>query len=302
MHETDDVRTTVMRVLMLGEELHDLEKSIRKGLRTGRLKNLEGKSGAVATTYLRAGFSCRRLPPLPAGRSNAYQTVFEEHLIRLQRAGVLTVVSEPRVITRKDGSTVVWVVQKEVDPELHLQSWLSERDPDDAAVTHVWDRILTQTFAAVRDGLGLDARLYNWVVPRRDPQYLGSAVPLLRSAAGREELDLDITFGRAPRWLRGILGSLVLERMRTPYYSPRGVVLDLLADVDRRDLSHHAAPLLRVVNGRLGRLGSAPITEREVVGRRRAAEAVDMLLGAISTLDVTVRKFRRRPPRFLPGP
>ncbi|MEO2005946.1 MAG: hypothetical protein ABGY41_17825, partial [Candidatus Poribacteria bacterium] len=134
------------------------------------------------------------------------------------------------------------------------------------------------------------------------PAPVGSAVPLLRSAAGREELDLDITFGRAPRWLRGILGSLVLERMRAPYYSPRGVVLDLLADVDRRDLSHHVAPLLRVINGRLGRLGSAPITEREVVGRRRAAEAVDMLLGAISTLDVTVRKFRRRPPRFLPGP
>lgn len=254
MHETDDVRTTVMRVLMLGEELHDLEKSIRKGLRTGRFKDLEGKRGAVATTYLRAGFSCRRLPPLPAGRSNAYQTVFEAHLIRLQRAGVLTVVSEPRIITRKDGSTVVWVVQKEVAPELHLQSWLSDRDPDDAAVTHVWDRILTLTFGAVRDGLGLDARLYNWVVPRRDPQYLGSAVPLLRSAAGREEL------------------------------------------------KHHVAPLLRVANGRLGRLGSAPITEREVVGRRRAAEAVDMLLGAISTLDVTVRKFRRRPPRFLPGP
>ncbi len=300
MHETEDVRTAVMRVPMLGDELHLLEKRVRTALRKRRTKKLGGVPGPVVTTYRHEGFTCRRLPPLPPGRSHAYETLFEEHLIRLSKAGVVAVVAEPRVIPRKDGSVVVYVVQKAVPEEMQGAVWLAARAPGDAAVTHVWDRILTLVFAAVRDGLGLDPRIHNWVVPRRDPQYLGAAVPLLRSSAGREELDLDIAFGRAPTWLRGLLGRFVLERLRAPYYTPRTAILDLLADLQRRDLSPFVEPLLLMTNGRLGRQGLPAIKEKEIAARRRNAEAADMLMNGVASLDVALRRFRRRPPRFLP--
>ncbi|GEM_PF-3519724 len=289
-----------MRVPMLGEELHLLEKRVRTALRKGRTKKLKGAPGHVATTYEHQGFTCLRLPPLPPGRSHAYESLFEEHLIRLQKAGVVAVVAEPRIIPRKDGSVVIYVVQKAVAPELYLGAWLAERAPSDPDVTRVWDRILTLVFGGVRDGLGIDARLHNWVVPRRDPQYLGAAVPLLRSAAGREELDLDIAFGRAPTWLRGLLGRLVLERLRAPYYAPRSVIVDLLADLDRRGREQHVEPLLLMTNGRLGRQGLPAIVAKEIAGRKRNAEAADMLMHGVAKLDVALRRFRRRAPRFLP--
>jgi hypothetical protein len=80
------------------------------------------------------------------------------------------------------------------------------------------------------------------------------------------------------------------------------VALDLIADLSRLELHEHVQPLMLMTNGRLGRLGVSAITAKEIQGRRRTAVGVDLLFDGLAQLDTSLRRFRRRDPRFLPAP
>jgi hypothetical protein len=176
---------------------------------------------------------------------------------------------------------------------------LMAREPE-ARGRELAETVVGLALAYVSPARGLDAQLSNWAVADDRLVYLDVTTPLLRDEAGRERLDVDVFLASLPWALRAVVKRFVLRGILDAYYSPRGVVRDLLANLVKEGLGDRLPGLVDAVARRV----DPPLTLDEV--RRHYAQDARTwhLLQRLRLLDrAWQRRVRRRPyPFLLPGP
>lgn len=245
------------------------------------------------------GVACKRLPPFPSIRAfEAYRSCFEAQLEAFEAHGIPVLATELHRVADGGPGPIAYCVQPLVDERALVPARLVH-DPGPRGTQQV-ETILDLALRYVTPERGVDAQAANWAVVDEELVYLDVSTPFLRDAAGGELLDADIFLASLPWALRGVVKRFLLRRILDPYYSPRGVVLDVLANLIKEGLEERLAQWVPVAAGRLGQ----PLDVDQV--RRHYVEDARMwqLLQKLRQLDRSWQwHVRRRPyPFLLPGP
>lgn len=228
---------------LLAEDLQELERAVQHAFRTGDAGGLDVLGFGEMSSTIRwrsAGttFACKRLPAFGDERSlERYASCFETYLARLRESGIVVA---PSTLQRLDGSEVAaYCVQPAFEPEVLLPRVLGRSDERRAlALLARVQELIGQT---VSPRLGLDGQASNWVVHESDGEprliYLDVTTPMLRDEAGKDQLDTELFLAAAPAPTRGLLRRFLLQEILDKYHSPRGVLIDLVANLYKEGLA-----------------------------------------------------------------
>jgi hypothetical protein len=256
-------------------------------------------SSVLALRSGETGAACKRLPPFPSeGAFEAYRSCFEAQLGAFEACGIPVLATELHRVARPGAGPMAYCVQPLVEEESLMPHRLA-RHPGDSG-RELLERVLDLALGYVSPTRGFDAQLSNWAVVAGGLVYLDVSTPLLRDKEGRERLEVDVFLASLPWALRGLVRRFMLRGILDAYYSPRGVVVDLLGNLIKEGLGERLPELVPVAARRLG----DPVSVEEV-RRHYARDARSWrLLQRLRRLDrVWQRSVRRRPyPFLLPGP
>ncbi len=235
-------------------------------------------------------FACKRLPPVTdRARLERYRALFEEYVARLEAGGVRVLDTTFELLTRPDGRHVGWCVQPILPVETLGPRWL--RAADLAVGARFLGAVCARIAAWVGGVVGLDGQLSNWARVGEEPVYLDLTTPLLRDGAGREQIDLGLLLSALPALVRWPVRRFLARRLLDHYYSPRAVLLDLLANLQKERLDRWLEPGLALANERLAARGAPPLSEGEV---RRYYREDARTWGLLLTLRRIDRWWQRR--------
>ena len=284
--------------------LEALESRVVLALESGDASPLEvlGYGEISCVLALRFGGSavaCKRLPPFADERAlGAYCSCFAAQVEAFERGGIPVLATTLHRVESPGDRPVAYCVQPLVDRDALVPAIVA-REPG-ARTRELAESIIDIALAYVSPARGLDAQLSNWAVVDGQLVYLDVTTPLLRDEAGRERLDIDVFLASLPWALRVVVKRLVLKGILDAYYSPRGVIRDLLANLVKEGLGDRLAGLVAAVGGRV----DPPLSLDEV--RRHYAEDARTwrLLQHLRRADrAWQRRVRRRQyPFLLPGP
>ena len=250
--------------MLAGQDLVALDAAMTHAFATGDVSGLEvlgyGEISAVVSWASDGrSWACKRLPPFPgATDADRYAALFGEYLATLQARGVTVVPSTLQRVARDDGTVVVYCVQPLLPPA-QLAVKVLEHSSDAQART-LFETILARIVAAVSPQVGMDGQLSNWVVRGDDVAMLDVTTPMLKDAAGRNRLDMELFLAAVPPPVRPLFRRYVVPSVVDKYHDPRGVTLDLVANLIKEGLESHMRSLLAIAN----RLLQRPIDEAEV--------------------------------------
>lgn len=283
--------------------LADVERGVRRALRTGRSDDLEvlgyGEISCVIAVRGDGGtWAVKRLPRFESDEAfSSYREAFSEYLRTLETAGVVPLDSTLRVIPDAEPGVQAYCVQPLLDagrlgPAV-LESCAAEEG------RQFLEEIVTATTSAVDERLGLDAQLSNWVLSDEGLRYLDITTPMLRDADGADRLDTGLFVAALPWALRGVTDAFLADRILDQYHNPRSTLLDLAANLHKEGLQDWIPPLLELANPHVGR----PITEEECSFYYRRDARMWAVLLSLRRLDrAWQRHIRRRSyPFLLPG-
>jgi hypothetical protein len=256
-------------------------------------------STVLALRFDEGGVACKRLPPFPSDRDfEAYRTCFEAQLESFEAGGVPVLATELHRVATAGLGPVAYCVQPLVEAHALVPARLvRETSPGGAQLV---ETVLDLALAYVAPTRGFDAQLANWAIADGGLVYLDVTTPLLRDGEGRERLDVDVFLASLPWALRGGVRRFMLRGILAPYYSRRGVVLDLLGNLIKEGLGERLPELVPLAARRLGE----PLDIAEVRRHYNEDARLWRLLQRLRRLDrAWQRHVRRRPyPFLLPGP
>ena len=281
-----------------------LEREVVRALASGDASGLEvlGYGEISCVLALRFGGSavaCKRLPPFADERAlGAYCSCFAAQVEAFERGGIPVLATTLHRVESPGDRPVAYCVQPLVDRDALVPAIVA-REPG-ARTRELAESIIDIALAYVSPARGLDAQLSNWAVVDGQLVYLDVTTPLLRDEAGRERLDVDVFLASLPWALRVVVKRLVLKGILDAYYSPRGVIRDLLANLVKEGLGDRLPGLVAAAAGRL----DPPLTLDEVLRHYARDARAWHLLQRLRHLDRAWRRHvRRRPyPFLLPGP
>jgi hypothetical protein len=302
-------------VSLLPEDLQELERAVQHAFRTGDAGGLDVLGFGEMSSTIRwrsAGspFACKRLPVFATESAlERYSSCFEAYLKRLAEAGITVA---PSILQRVQlvsaglgGKVAAYCVQPAYEPEDLLTRVLARSDERRSVALFVrLQQLIGQT---VSTQLGLDGQASNWVVTRdraaegEEPRllYLDVTTPMLRDEAGRDQLDTELFLAAAPAPARGLLRRFLLQEILDKYHSPRGVLLDLVANFYKEDL----ARLVPLFLQHQADWVSPPLEPEEVTKYYRFDARVWALWQRLRRTDRWWQlKVRRRPYPFLLPP
>ena len=250
--------------MLAWQDLVALDAAVTRAFSTGDASGLEvlgyGEISAVlAWASGGRSWACKRLPEFP-GRADAdrYSALFEEYLATLQARGVTVVPSSLQRLARDDGRIAIYCVQPLL-PAGQLAVKALERSSE-AQARALFATVFGRIVAAVSPQVGIDGQLSNWVVTGEDVAMLDVTTPLLKDAAGRNRLDMELFLAAVPSPVRPLFRRYVVPSVVDKYHDPRGVTLDLVANLIKEGLEMHIGPFLEIANRSL----SQPIDAAEV--------------------------------------
>ena len=250
--------------MLAGQDLVALDAAMTRTFATGDASGLEvlgyGEISAVVS-WASGGrpWACKRLPPFPgAADADRYAALFGEYLATLEARGVTVVPSTLQRIVRDDGRVVIYCVQPLL-PVGQLAVKVLERSTD-AQARALFETILARIVATASPQVGIDGQLSNWVVQGDDVAMLDVTTPMLKDAAGRNRLDMELFLAAVPPPVRPLFRRYVVPSVVDKYHDPRGVTLDLVANLIKEGLESHIGPFLAIANRQL----QQPIEETEV--------------------------------------
>jgi hypothetical protein len=245
------------------------------------------------------GAACKRLPPFPSeGAFDAYRSCFEAQLEAFEAGGIPVLATELHRVARAGAGPMAYCVQPLVETESLAPHRLARGW--NGGGRELFERVLDLALGYVSPTRGFDAQLSNWAVPDGGLVYLDVSTPLLRDEEGQEHLDVNVFLASLPWALRGFVRRFMLRAILDAYYSPRGVVVDLLGNLAKEGLGERLPELVPIAARRLGE----PLSVEEV-RRHYARDARSWhLLQRLRRLDrAWQQQVRRRPyPFLLPGP
>lgn len=246
------------------QDLVALDAAVTHAFSTGDASGLEvlgyGEISAVlACVSGGRSWACKRLPLFP-GRADAdrYSALFEEYLATLQAGGVRVVPSMLQRLAVDDGKVVIYCVQPRLPAE-QLAVRVLERSSESEARVLV-ETVVERIVAAVTPQVGIDGQLSNWAVDGHDVAMLDVTTPMLKDAAGRNRLDMELFLAAVPPPVRPLFRRYVVPTVVDKYHDPRGVTVDLIANLIKEGLESHIGLFLEIANRRL----SQPIDAAEV--------------------------------------
>jgi len=245
-------------------DLHALDAAMTRAFATADASGLEVLGYGEITTVVvcESGgkrYACKRLPPFAAARdADLYAVLFDEYVATLTKLGVRVVPSSLQRLARDDGTVVLYCVQPALPGE-QLAVRVLARVDDERALA-LFETILGRIFAAVSPQVGVDGQLSNWMVDGQEVLFLDVTTPMLKDAAGRDRLDTGLFLAAVPPPVRPLFRRFVVRQIVDKYHDPRGVVLDLIANLIKEGQEHHIAPFLVAANRRLAH----PVGEAEV--------------------------------------
>jgi hypothetical protein len=285
------------------KDLVALDAAVTHAFATGDASGLEvlgyGEISTVLACVSRGqSWACKRLPPFP-GRADAdrYSALFEEYLATLQARGVKVVPSTLQRLARDDGQVVIYCVQP-LQPADQLAVRVLERSSELEARTLI-EAVSGRIAAAVSPQVGIDGQLSNGVVDDGDVAMLDVTTPMLKDAAGRNRLDLELFLAAVPAPVRPLFRRYVVPSVVDKYHDPRAVTVDLIANLIKEGLESYIGPFLEIANRRL----SPPIDAAEVTRYYEGDARVWTAWQALRRCDRFVRlHLLGRPyPFLLPG-
>jgi hypothetical protein len=285
------------------EDLSSLDAAMTRAFATGDVSALEvlgyGEITTVVVCESRGRrYACKRLPPFATARdADRYATLFDEYLAELLKGGVWAVPSSLERLKRDDGTVVLYCVQPALPGE-HLAVRVLARC-DEAQALSLFETILGRILGAVSPTLGIDGQLSNWMVDGEEVLFLDVTTPMLKDAAGRDRLDTELFLAAVPPPVRPLFRRYVVPHVIDKYHDPRGVVLDLIANLIKEGQERHIASFLQAANRRLVR----PLEEAEVWRYYEGDARVWTVWQAMRRCDRYVRsRLLGRPyPFLLPG-
>ncbi len=285
------------------DELHSLEYLVEAALSSGDERGLPilgyGEISLVLSWPPGGGrFACKRLPPFRSReRLDAYRATLDDYLKALGAAGVRVVETEMRAVELHDGTVAGYVVQPMLPADHLATTTLRQADPE--AGHPLIEAVASAAAAAVGPHLGLDAQLANWTWDADELTYFDVSTPLIWSAEGDSQLDLDLLADAYPAILRWPLRRFVAPGILDTYRDLRKVYLDLAGNLLKERLEGWLPAFLDRFNAHL----YEPLTEDEVRRHYRSDARLWAALLRIRRLDrAWRRRVRRQPyPFLLPG-
>ena len=289
--------------MLAWQDLVALDAAVTRAFSTGDASGLEvlgyGEiSAVVAWSSAGRSWACKRLPPFP-GRADAdrYSALFEEYLATLQVRGVKVVPSTLQRLERDDGKVVIYCVQPLL-PAAQLAVRVLERS-NAAEARALFETVLGRIVAVVSPQVGIDGQLSNWWVTGDEVAMLDVTTPLLKDAAGRNRLDMELFLAAVPAPVRPLFRRYVVPSVVDKYHDPRGVTLDLVANLIKEGLESHIGPFLEIANRRLSQPIEAAEVRRYYAGDARVWTAWQALRRA--DRFVRLRLLGQPYPFLLPG-
>ena len=284
-------------------DLLALDAAMTRAFSTGDVSGLEVLGyGEITTVVLcksgGAHYACKRLPPFASTQdADRYAALFDEYLAALATSGVQVVPSSLHRLTGDDGTVVLYCVQPALPAEQLAQRVLARSD--DRQALDLFERILVRMLAAVSPRVGIDGQLSNWIVAGGEVLYLDVTTPMLKDASGRDRLDTELFLAAVPLPVRPLFRRYVVHQVIDQYHDPRGVVLDLVANLIKEGQERHIGPFLRAANQRLSR----PLDETEVRRHYDSDARTWTAWQALRRCDrfVRMRLLHRPYPFLLPG-
>lgn len=242
--------------------------------------------------------AAKRLPLFDTeARFESYRQAFAEYIRALGEAGIDVVSSRLETVRAADDRLAVWCLQPLLDPSCLGPSWLKIADVTDAE--RLFERITEHVITAVGPRLGLDGQLSNWAVAGDGVVYFDVTTPMMRDARGTERLETDLFLASLPWALRAVVRRFMLGSILDKYYSPRGVLVDLLGNLIKEGVPEHLPLGIEIVNQTI----EDPVDAAEVRRYYREDAAMWALLQRLRRFDRAWQRHvrRRQYPFLLPG-
>jgi hypothetical protein len=283
--------------------LAELERRVDRALTAGDESDIEvlGYGEISCVLAWREGdnsFAAKRLPLFDTdSRLHSYQEAFDAYLRALAARGVNVVASRLERTPSADGRIAAWCLQPLLDPGTLAPTWLRRGDAGNAR--WLFERIVHHITVTVGPNLGLDGQLSNWAAIEDQVLYFDVTTPMMRDDLGRETLDTELFLASLPWTLRGLVRRFMLHAILDKYYSPRGVLVDLLGNLIKEGVPERLPIGLEVANA----VVEPAIDEAEVRRYYRQDAGMWALLQRLRRIDrAWQRRVRRRQyPFLLPG-
>ena len=227
----------------------------------------------------------KRMPIFPSLEDvKKYQKIYREYReLLIEKCGLRVPEQKIWYVVRRNGTVSVYALQEMVNPNLIGHKIIHHLNPEQGRILFnrvlhemkkVWD--FNQTSADLK--IALDCQISNWALEdcetdnldeqiQADLIYLDTSTPLYR-VNGQEQLDPEIFIKNSPSFLRAIIRIFFLQDVLDRYYDFRSVVIDLIANLYKEDLSQFIPQLVEDANHifmtDFTDLNLEPLTEKEI--------------------------------------
>ena len=283
-------------------DVDELDRAVEAAIRAGEAGPLRVLGYGELTLVLgwptaAPALAVKRLPLFrERERVERYGAVLRRYTSELEKRGVPVVPTELRW-TARGGDVHAYLLQPLVPRAAQLDRMLATAEPEAGASALA---TLAGHVAAAGDAqLGLDAQVANWALDDGRLRTFDVSTPLLRDAAGRDELDVELFLSVYPWALRPVLGR-VAHAVMAQYHDPRTVLLDVASNLVKEQLGRWVPALLAAANRHV----APPITPGEVRSYFRRDRALWLTMQRLRRADrAWQRRVRRRSyPFLLPPP
>lgn len=285
--------------LLALDELRELEAAFQRAVATGdrsRLRELGYGEISVVMAWPpdEPAVAVKRLPPFASVAAHrAYAEVVDRYLALLRGARVSVVPTDVVGLPRPDGSVVGFHLQPVQPAERLALNVVRAASPsvDHPVVPAIVDAVVRATTGAV----GVDAQLANWVWDGTEVHQLDLTTPFLVGDDGAPVFDMDPFLAVLPVLMRPVVRREMVELVQR-WLTPRGALLDVVANLHKEHLEHWVEPVLVHVNGAV----TPAITPAEALKVHRFDRRLwPALLRLEKAQRWWIRSIRHRPYEFL---
>lgn len=239
------------------DELGALESDVAAALESGdrsKLNVIGFGEISVALGYPAADphVVCKRSPPMSAKQLDAYTLLVGRYIDELADAGVLVAPTTVMSVVRSD-SHIAYLVQPLLDSSTLGHKVLAAAEPD---ADHPFVAALADTIQVATDQLSVDAQVTNWSWTGDTLTLIDVGTPFMWDRDGELLLDMTPLTRMLPAPVRGVVSRDVVKIVDR-WQTPRGVALDIVANLYREGLDDWVDPMVEGLGRTTGAIDKA---------------------------------------------